>query len=284
MALHLAVARRHQEAARRRDAAPARQRARHDPALRELRPRRGGVEGEHGQEARRRRRGSAEVVDDFRLRRCRLVTVRVRAELNLPRLRRGGARLGGGRAVLAAHDAVGAAALLRRPTPVPGQGLLKGLAVAHVREPVAIGQGDAQGHVVEGRAEAALAPPHLPLQHVHLEAEPAQRRRQQQVQFVAKAAPPPPHHLRDEVGGGEGVGAPQVDVEVLEGDGEVVRAVDGAQPVRIRRRTPVQPDARQVRVQRVAPKGLSLSPQQVASPRFGLALMLRARGALVKPA
>ena len=68
VALHLPLPRRHQQAPRRRDSAPALERARRDPPLRELRPGRGCVERQHPQEALRRRGGGAEVVHDLVLR------------------------------------------------------------------------------------------------------------------------------------------------------------------------------------------------------------------------
>ncbi len=60
-----------------------------------------------------------------------------------------------------------------------------------------------------------------------------------------------------------------MNVEVLEGDGEMLRPVDGPQPICVRRWPLVQPDSFQVSVQGIAPKGFSLLLQQVSSPRFG---------------
>lgn len=63
----------------------------------------------------------------------------------------------------------------------------------------------------------------------------------------------------------------------------MMRPVDRPQPVLVRRRTALQPDSSQVCVQRVAPKGLSLLLQQVASPRFGWRSCSERGGRFVKP-
>src|SRR6185369_5294088 len=103
------------------------------------------------------------------------------------------------------------------------------LAEADVGEPALAARADQQRHVIELGRGRAVGAGHARGEHLDLEAEGAEKRGEGAVQLVAEAAAALGDDLVEDALLVRNDLAAEVDVEVLEGDGEEVALVEGAE-------------------------------------------------------